>query len=70
MFVRLWEAAKTLITDWECPVFPDMGVSLSDAADPKVTQIIIWAGLKVMDQINVLDSVAENPVADVVVSNV
>lgn len=56
-FMRSWEAAKKLITAWECPIFPDIEGDLDKVSDPQITLVLIWAATQVTDHINSLKSV-------------
>ena len=46
MIVRLWEAARLVIEDWECEGVP-LDIDLNTAGDEKVVTVIEWAGLAV-----------------------
>lgn len=59
-FERLWESSKTLIENWNCPIFPDMDASLDDFNDPQITNVLIWAGAKVREHINSLTAIPKN----------
>lgn len=67
MWLRLWEAAKTLIQDWECPLIQNLNPDRSkkeidylDSADPQVTYILIWVAGEVREHINSLKSLSKN----------
>ena len=57
---RLWEGARTLILEWECPALPDRDVSLDEISSTKATEVIIWAALAVKNYINGLDNIPKN----------
>ena len=57
---RYWQAAVPLISEWECPIFPDNKASLDDATNPQVTAILVWAGLQVKRHIDSMDDVPKN----------
>lgn len=59
-FERFWLAALQLISEWECELFPDQTVSIDEITDPKITNVIIWAGVKVRNHINSLDEISPN----------
>ena len=56
----LWNGARLLITEWECPVFPAFDTSLESVTDPDVTEVILWAALEVRKHVNGLESVPKN----------
>lgn len=60
LMVGLWEAAKTIITGWECEAFPDIGVDLSTVEDPKVAQIVEYASGRVRAWRRSLDLIPKN----------
>lgn len=59
-FVRHWEAAKTLISGWECAALPDPKASLDQMTNPSQTQVVIWAGTQVLMHMNRLEDVPKN----------
>jgi len=44
IMVALWEAAKLLITDWQCDV--PLDVDLDSIADPRTADVLMWAGMQ------------------------
>jgi hypothetical protein len=56
-FTIQWAAIQPLIEDWECDVFPDRSVPLSEVTDPLITNVIVWACSKVTSFINDLGAV-------------
>ena len=60
MFERTWEAAKDLTRTWDCPLFPDYEKSLDEETDPKIAEILVWAGQQVRQYINSLDVIPKN----------
>ena len=58
MFIRYWEGAKVLVTEWECELFPDKNVDLDTVTDANIPAILIWAGMTVKNHI---DSMANAP---------
>ena len=58
---RSWEAAKQIIVplSWKCEV-TKMDANLDEITDPQAAEIILWAGLKVRDYINGLESIPKN----------
>lgn len=60
-FVRLWEGARTLITEWDCPRVPDPNkVNLDEETDPTVTSIVFWVGATVTGHIADLEDLPKN----------
>jgi hypothetical protein len=59
LFLGYWEAAKPLIESWECAGFKDFNQALSELTDPGITEVIIWAGNKVMEYMNGLETVSK-----------
>jgi hypothetical protein len=58
--LRFWEGAKTLILLWECEAFPDYTVDLDSVSDPTVSDILIWAGLRVWEHMANLEDLPKN----------
>lgn len=58
LFIRYWEGAKVIITEWECEVFPNKETSLDDVTDGSIPNILIWSGMRVKEHI---DSLTEIP---------
>lgn len=58
--LRYWEGAKQLIQKWECEVMPDYKISLDELTDPTQAQIVMWAGLQVVQYMNGLDDIPKN----------
>ena len=56
MFERLWLGALTLIEDWKCDFFQS-GAELDDVTDPRATEAILWASMRVQAHMNALDDV-------------
>ena len=59
-FVRIWNAAKTLIENWKSEVLPDININLDEITNPDATALIVWAGLRVMVHMNSLKEVPKN----------
>jgi hypothetical protein len=57
---RLWIAAIPLISDWQCEIFPDHKASLDEATDPRITQVLSWAGLRVKQHIDAMGLIEKN----------
>lgn len=58
---KSWEAAKQIIVpqSWKCPVM-ELGTDIDSATDPQVTDVILWAGMKVREHMNGLEAVPKN----------
>lgn len=63
-FVVLWECAKTVISDWQCELLPDMKVDLDTLPHSenlaRQARIIEVVGIAVSGWRNGLDSVPKN----------
>jgi hypothetical protein len=57
---KRWEAAKTLIIDWECELLPELNTDLNTVYDVGILDITQWVGLKVMAYMNSLENTAKN----------
>lgn len=57
---RLWEAAKLFIQNWEFELMPDLNADLDTLSDPRVSQAIVWAGMRVSAHIDSLQAVSKN----------
>ena len=60
VFLRYWAGAVELIEEWECKDFPDYETSLDEVTNPDIVQIVIWAGMRVMEFMNSLKVVPKN----------
>ncbi len=40
--IRLWDASKVLIADWQCKLIPDMDELKLESTDPQITKIVLW----------------------------
>jgi len=49
MYERFWDAARTVMQDWECELLPDIEISLDEAGTEEQLEIIKWACLLVWD---------------------
>lgn len=58
--LRFWEGAKHLLTDWKCEAIPDKDIDLDAVDSPKITDILIWAGLAVWDYMQKLEELPKN----------
>ena len=57
MFERLWLGALALAEGWECELLPDPKANLDELTDPKIVQLLLWAGLVVEAHMNRLEEV-------------
>lgn len=61
VFVRYWNAAPSVVTDWQCELIPDMaGVDLDTAVDPRVTEIIVWTANTIANHIAEMETPPKN----------
>ena len=60
VFERLWLGAVPLIAEWQCDIFPDHQTNLDDVSNPDVTNLLIWAGVKVKEHIDSLENIPKN----------
>lgn len=58
-YFRLWESAKTWITEWETDIF-DLDSDFEDAYDAESIMLVKWAGLAVFSLRQALDSPEKN----------
>jgi hypothetical protein len=56
LFIQLWNAAQSLIKEWECSLLLDPLVDLKSITDPAVTTVIMWAGNQVSSYVTGLDA--------------
>lgn len=57
---RTWQAAKTLITDWEFELMPEIETDLDTLTDPQISNTVVWAAIKVSEHINGLQVISKN----------
>lgn len=57
---QLWNAAKPLISEWQCEHLPDKDADLDAIENPKAADVIIWAALEVKKHIQALDEIPKN----------
>lgn len=60
-FLSLWEGVKMLAVNWECKALPKLKSDLSEAVDPSITRIVIWAGSQLMGHISRLGQPPKAP---------
>ncbi len=60
MLERYWAGAVPLIEEWECDALNDYKISLDDIDNPSETEVIIWAGMRVMEHMNGLKDIPKN----------
>ncbi len=58
--LMLWEMAKTLITEWESEVMPDINADLGELEDPRIARVIQWASNLVANHRRSLDNIPKN----------
>lgn len=64
-FLKLWETAKTVISDWDCEIFPDYKIPLDqiDGEEKdmnKIARIVEFVGGHTIAWRNGLDLVSKN----------
>ncbi|MFA5714359.1 MAG: hypothetical protein WC998_01290 [Candidatus Paceibacterota bacterium] len=64
-FLKLWETAKTIISDWQCESFPDYKVALDtiqgeDTDMNKIARIVEYVGSHAITWRTELDLVSKN----------
>lgn len=60
LFLRLWYGARKLISDWKCEAFPDPSVNLDEVDDPRIAEVVLWAGMEVKTHMDRLDTIPKN----------
>jgi hypothetical protein len=60
VFERLWLGAVPLITEWHCDIMPDHETNLDELTNPDITNVLVWAGVKVKEHIDSLDLLEKN----------
>ncbi len=59
-YVKLWQAAQTLIDEWECGSLPDRDIDLDAETNPAVVDVIQWVGIRVNVHVNELENLPKN----------
>lgn len=59
-FLALWNAAKTVITKWECAVMPDITVNLNTLTGLDTALVVEGVGVSVSAWRRALDTVPKN----------
>jgi hypothetical protein len=61
MLERYWLGAVGIMRDWKCELIPDPAALDLDTADnPKIVEVILWAGLEVKSYMDHLEGVPKN----------
>lgn len=65
LFLKAWELAKVVVTDWKCELFPDMKIPLDKIeGDEKnihnIARVIEFTGIQTISWRMNLDSVSKN----------
>jgi hypothetical protein len=61
LFLRLWKGATALLRDWQSAIVPDPEkFDVDRETDPRATELIIWAGLRVQERMNGLEQLPKN----------
>jgi hypothetical protein len=58
-FIRLWKGATALIQDWQCADVP-LTTDIETDTNPKAASVMIWAGMRVKEHIDRLETVPKN----------
>lgn len=58
--LRWWHGARLLIQSWQCEAFPDKDADLDSVTNPAVTDMLIWASLRVREHMNSLEKLEKN----------
>ena len=59
--VKRWEAARTLIKEWECDIVKSLDdFDIDNLYDPKITNVMQFVALSVMGHMNKLDDTEKN----------
>jgi hypothetical protein len=60
-FVSFWRGACEIRQDWDCELIPDMDkLDMDKVTDPKITDIVAWAGSKVREHMRSLEELPKN----------
>lgn len=57
---RRWNGARALILEWECEIMPDRDIDLTTVYDPKIVEVIAWAGAQTAVHLNSLEEIPKN----------
>lgn len=60
LFERYWLSARPLITYWQCEIMPDVKTDLDTVTNPKVAEVVIWAGITVKNYLDTLEELPKN----------
>ncbi len=59
VFIKLWEAAKVMITEWECEHM-ELDANIDKLDDPKAADVIEFVGLAVFGHVSRLEEIPKN----------
>lgn len=60
-FERYWAGALVLMQDWSCDLIKDPHkLDLEKETDPRVTDVVIWAGWQVKQHVDQLGTLPKN----------
>jgi hypothetical protein len=61
MYERMWEAAQSMLSDWECERMPNpRAVDLDEETDAKIADIIFFVGNTVAEHLADIGAVPKN----------
>lgn len=60
IFERYWQGAKALITSWQCEIMPDHKIDLATVTNPKIAELVVWAGVSVKNYLDTLEELPKN----------
>lgn len=56
LYLRLWDSAQAVISEWVSESLPDPKVDLTTITDPNAGLVIMWAGNVVLEYMNDLNA--------------
>jgi len=60
-YVRYWQAAQTIITDWSCELVPDpVALDMDEVYDVRVADIVTWTANTVAGHMHRLETPPKN----------
>lgn len=58
-YLRMWEAAKTVIRDWQCD-FLQLNDNLEEVEDMRAVNVVEWAGVTCLKEYNQSQELPKN----------
>lgn len=59
-FLRYWYGARAIVENWQYEKMPDIMTDLDTLTDPAVSNVLIWASMRVKEYIEGLEDVPKN----------